>query len=84
MKYLEFTFRTVPCTEIVNDVLSGVLGDDAPAVGKLLLRRLCPTGDGMADCLFKVIDGKIHMRLLLLCPGGLGPNGQPPVPGQSW
>ena len=26
MKYLEFTFRTVPCTEIVNDVLSGVLG----------------------------------------------------------
>ncbi len=30
----------------------------------------------MADCLFKVIDGKIHMRLLLLCPGGLGPNGR--------
>ena len=29
----------------------------------------------MADCLFKVIDGKIHMRLLLLCPEGLGPNG---------
>ena len=27
MKYLEFTFRTVPCTEIVNDVLSGVLGE---------------------------------------------------------
>ena len=26
MKYLEFTFRTVPCTEIVNDVLSGSLG----------------------------------------------------------
>ncbi len=27
MKYLEFTFRTVPCTEIVNDVLSGSLGE---------------------------------------------------------
>lgn len=27
MKYLEFTFRTVPCTETVNDVLSAVLGE---------------------------------------------------------
>lgn len=27
MKYLEFTFRTTPCTEIVNDVLSAVLGE---------------------------------------------------------
>lgn len=27
MKYLEFTFRTVPCTEVVNDVLSAVLGE---------------------------------------------------------
>ncbi len=27
MKYLEFTFKTQPCTEIVNDVLSAVLGD---------------------------------------------------------
>lgn len=27
MKYLEFTFRTMPCTEVVNDVLSAVLGE---------------------------------------------------------
>ena len=27
MKYLEFMFRTVPCTETVNDVLSAVLGE---------------------------------------------------------
>lgn len=27
MKYLEFTFRTTPCTETVNDVLSAVLGE---------------------------------------------------------
>ncbi|MEL5894489.1 50S ribosomal protein L11 methyltransferase [Bacteroides sp. GD17] len=27
MKYLEFTFCTTPCTEIVNDVLSAVLGE---------------------------------------------------------
>ena len=27
MKYLEFTFRTTPCTEVVNDVLSAVLGE---------------------------------------------------------
>lgn len=27
MKYLEFHFRTNPCTETVNDVLSAVLGD---------------------------------------------------------
>ncbi|WP_300699941.1 50S ribosomal protein L11 methyltransferase [Bacteroides sp.] len=27
MKYLEFTFRTTPCTEIANDVLSAVLGE---------------------------------------------------------
>lgn len=27
MKYLEFTFRTEPCTEVVNDVLSAVLGE---------------------------------------------------------
>ena len=27
MKYLEFTFRTSPCTEVVNDVLSAILGD---------------------------------------------------------
>ena len=27
MKYLEFTFHTVPCTEVVNDVLSAVLGE---------------------------------------------------------
>lgn len=27
MKYLEFTFRTIPCTEIANDVLSAVLGE---------------------------------------------------------
>ena len=27
MKYLEFTFHTTPCTEIVNDVLSAVLGE---------------------------------------------------------
>lgn len=27
MKYLEFTFRTFPCTEVVNDVLSAILGD---------------------------------------------------------
>lgn len=27
MKYLEFVFRTTPCTEIVNDVLSAVLGE---------------------------------------------------------
>lgn len=26
MKYLEFSFRTMPCTETVNDVLSAVLG----------------------------------------------------------
>ena len=28
MKYLEFTFRTSPCTEVVNDVLSAILGDE--------------------------------------------------------
>lgn len=27
MKYLEFTFRSIPCTEIANDVLSAVLGE---------------------------------------------------------
>lgn len=27
MKYLEFAFRTTPCTETVNDVLSAVLGE---------------------------------------------------------
>ena len=27
MKYLEFAFRTVPCTETVNDILSAVLGE---------------------------------------------------------
>ena len=27
MKYLEFTFRTSPCTETVNDVLAAILGD---------------------------------------------------------
>jgi ribosomal protein L11 methyltransferase len=27
MKYLEFTFCTQPCTETVNDVLAGLLGD---------------------------------------------------------
>lgn len=27
MKYLEFTFRTHPCTEVMNDVLSAVLAD---------------------------------------------------------
>lgn len=27
MKYLEFTFRTKPCTETVNDVLAAVLGE---------------------------------------------------------
>lgn len=27
MKYLEFTFRTTPCTEVVNDVLTAVLGE---------------------------------------------------------
>ena len=27
MKYLEFTFRTSPCTEVINDVLSAILGD---------------------------------------------------------
>ncbi len=27
MKYLEFTFHTLPCTETVNDVLAAVLGD---------------------------------------------------------
>lgn len=27
MKYLEFTFRTTPCTETANDVLSAVLGE---------------------------------------------------------
>ena len=27
MKYLEFSFRTSPCTEVVNDVLSAILGD---------------------------------------------------------
>ena len=27
MKYLEFIFRTTPCTETVNDVLSAVLAD---------------------------------------------------------
>ena len=27
MKYLEFSFRTTPCTEVVNDVLSAVLAD---------------------------------------------------------
>ncbi|MDO4164750.1 MAG: 50S ribosomal protein L11 methyltransferase [Bacteroides sp.] len=27
MKYLEFTFHTEPCTEVVNDVLSAVLGE---------------------------------------------------------
>ncbi len=27
MKYLEFIFRTSPCTEIVNDVLVATLGD---------------------------------------------------------
>lgn len=27
MKYLEFTFRTQPCTEVINDVLSAVLAD---------------------------------------------------------
>lgn len=27
MKYLEFTFRTVPCTETANDVLCAVLGE---------------------------------------------------------
>ena len=27
MKYLEFTFRTLPCTETVNDVLSAVPGE---------------------------------------------------------
>lgn len=27
MKYLEFSFHTTPCTEIVNDVLSAVLGE---------------------------------------------------------
>lgn len=27
MKYLEFSFRTLPCTETVNDVLSAVLGE---------------------------------------------------------
>ena len=27
MKYLEFTFRTIPCTETANDVLSAVLGE---------------------------------------------------------
>ncbi|MBR0042054.1 MAG: 50S ribosomal protein L11 methyltransferase, partial [Bacteroides sp.] len=27
MKYLEFSFHTTPCTEVVNDVLSAVLAD---------------------------------------------------------
>ncbi len=27
MKYLEFTFQTTPCTEVVNDVLSAVLAE---------------------------------------------------------
>jgi len=27
MKYFEFTFKTDPCTETVNDILAGVLGD---------------------------------------------------------
>lgn len=27
MKYLEFTFKTNPCTETVNDILASVLGD---------------------------------------------------------
>ncbi|MGI6792892.1 50S ribosomal protein L11 methyltransferase [Bacteroides sp. KG68] len=27
MKYLEFTFRTIPCTEVANDVLSAVLAE---------------------------------------------------------
>ena len=27
MKYLEFAFHTTPCTEVVNDVLSAVLGE---------------------------------------------------------
>ncbi|MBE6283010.1 MAG: 50S ribosomal protein L11 methyltransferase [Mediterranea massiliensis] len=27
MKYLEFSFRTTPCTEVVNDVLSAVLAE---------------------------------------------------------
>ena len=27
MKYLEFIFHTEPCTEVVNDVLSAVLGE---------------------------------------------------------
>lgn len=27
MKYLEFQFKTTPCTETVNDILSAVLGD---------------------------------------------------------
>ncbi len=27
MKYLEFRFRTSPCTETANDILAAVLGD---------------------------------------------------------
>lgn len=27
MKYLEFIFHTLPCTEMANDVLSAVLGE---------------------------------------------------------
>ena len=27
MKYLEFIFRTSPCTETANDILAAVLGD---------------------------------------------------------
>ena len=27
MKYFEFTFRTQPCTETVNDVLAAILGE---------------------------------------------------------
>ena len=42
MKYFEFTFRTQPCTETVNDVLAAILGE----VGFESFQRVPPTRYG--------------------------------------
>ena len=58
MKYLEFTFHTTPCTEIVNDVLSAVLGETG-------FESFVEQTDGIAATFKKIYTMKLSSKKLL-------------------
>lgn len=58
MKYLEFTFHTTPCTEIVNDVLSAVLGEAG-------FESFVEQTDGIAAYIQKIYTMKLSSKKFL-------------------